>query len=413
MAASQYYHGGQYQRAQELSRKIETRLLPAETRPVLESFVRDVRDRSSSDYELRMKTAVGRAWQDQDYHKVLMLLQNHPYVLPPAKMAFLRALCCKHLGDFRAATLFLEDGLKFDPEYEDLIHAAGSNALVLVGQGRLTDAWTHIRHQLDVTCHVFPTIVASLIRCSQARVAESEAEKGTLLREQIHFFEKAWNLYQQLPAKQQGDPGTRRLIELALEAAALARWHVGDDSEARDLAEQSVAFSPTAYGPRTVRGVINYPSDQALQDFRAAIELGDPHYQPYYYLAHEALMRGDSASAATWSEEALRHGPSNPIRAQLLEWLAIARSYLGQDPEQIERLFVQAQELDPGNARIAHNAMVFQSMSAAPATTPNQQWDLGDIQNGRDHYAAIAEREQQLFRDRENVWRIERELLEV
>jgi tetratricopeptide (TPR) repeat protein len=412
LAASQYYHGGLYPRAQELSRKIEARLLPPETRAVFENYVRDLRDRSASDYGLRMRTAFARAWKDENYQKVLSLLQDHPYVLPPAKMAYFRALCCRSLGESRAAILFFEDALRFAPEDLDLIHAAGSNALVLAGQDRLADAWTHIRHQLDSTGHVFPTIIASLIRSFQARVAESEAEKQELLREQIKYFEKAWNLYHQLPAKHQDDPDTRKLIELALEAAALGMWRLGDKAESRRLSEQFIAFAPTAYAPRTVRGVINYPSDKALQDFRVAIERGDPSYQPYYYLAHEALTRGDYISAATWSEASLRHRPSNPIKAQLLEWLAIARSYLGQDPKEIEKLFVQAQELDPRNARVAHNAAVFQSMSAAPLI-PHQQWDLGDIQNGRDHYAAIAERDLQLLGGGEHFWSGERELLKV
>src|SRR5439155_11363147 len=153
---------------------------------------------------------------------------------------------------------------------------------------------------------------------------------------------------------------------LSLEAAALGMWRLGDESGAQRLAERFVGFAPTSYAPRTVRGVVTYPSDKAVQDFWDAIKLGDPSCYPYYYLAYEALTRKDFANAAARSEEALQHEPSNTIRAQLLEWLAIARSYLGNDPKEIERLFVKAQELDPGNTRIEHNAAVFQSASAAP-----------------------------------------------
>jgi hypothetical protein len=124
LAASQYYHGGHYQRAQELARKIEARRLVGETRALFKKFVRDVRDRSASNYRSRMMSALQRAWRAKDYEKVIKILQDHPYVLPRGKMALLRAYCCQALADPRAAAIFFEDARKFEPENADLAHAS-------------------------------------------------------------------------------------------------------------------------------------------------------------------------------------------------------------------------------------------------------------------------------------------------
>jgi hypothetical protein len=124
LAASQYYHGGHYQRAQELSRKIDARLLVGDTRALFKKFVRDVRIRSAANYRSRMVSALQRAWQARDYEKVIKLLQDHPYVLPRGKMALLRAYCCQALGDSRGAAVFFADARKFEPENADLAHAS-------------------------------------------------------------------------------------------------------------------------------------------------------------------------------------------------------------------------------------------------------------------------------------------------
>jgi hypothetical protein len=127
LAASQYYHGGHYQRAQELSRKIEGRLLVGETRALFKKFLRDVRIRSAANYRSRMMSALQRAWQAKDYEKVIKILQDHPYVLPRGKMALLRAYCCQALADPRAAAIFFADARQFDPEDADLANKSSQD----------------------------------------------------------------------------------------------------------------------------------------------------------------------------------------------------------------------------------------------------------------------------------------------
>ena len=116
LAASQYYHAGEYQRAQKLLRKIEGRFLVGEAQTLFKKFVRDVRDRSAANYHARLMSALHRAGQAKDHEQIITILQEHPYVLPRAKMALLRAYCCQALADGRAAALFFEDARRFEPE---------------------------------------------------------------------------------------------------------------------------------------------------------------------------------------------------------------------------------------------------------------------------------------------------------
>jgi tetratricopeptide (TPR) repeat protein len=112
LAATHYYKGGRYAKALALGRRVRPNLLPSNVRSVCRQFVRDAEERAAGDYEVKVRQALLKRWEQEDYAGVLGVLQEHPFVLPAGDLAFLRGTCCEALGDHQAALLFCADARK-------------------------------------------------------------------------------------------------------------------------------------------------------------------------------------------------------------------------------------------------------------------------------------------------------------
>jgi hypothetical protein len=115
LTATQYYKGGHYQKARELGGKINVARLPGSTRHLLPRLLRDVEERAAPDYEERIRTRLTELWRSGNHAGIIELLAEHPYVLPQGNLAFLRAVCCEALGDYRVAVLFRADADRWGP----------------------------------------------------------------------------------------------------------------------------------------------------------------------------------------------------------------------------------------------------------------------------------------------------------
>src|SRR5262249_51582156 len=91
LAATQYYKGGDYQKAKELANKIDARALPKHVRGLLPQFLNDVKFRASPNYEIGVRKTLLALWLQNEHEKALDVLKEHPYVIPPDRLAFLRA----------------------------------------------------------------------------------------------------------------------------------------------------------------------------------------------------------------------------------------------------------------------------------------------------------------------------------
>jgi tetratricopeptide (TPR) repeat protein len=142
---------------------------------------------------------------------------------------------------------------------------------------------------------------------------------------------------------------------------------LGDEKRAREVCDLAISFAPKEAGLRTVRGITTYPSDQAMEDFREAVRLGDPDYYPYYFLAHAALVSNEFADALLWSQRALERRPGRRIEAQLYLWTAMARKNLGGSADEVNALRQRAIELDPDNPQLQQS---FDSVEELMLVTP-------------------------------------------
>ena len=155
-------------------------------------------------------------------------------------------------------------------------------------------------------------------------------------------------------------------------ASALSQW--GDHQKAKALCDEAIAFDPNAYGLWSARGMLIYPGNGAVEDFREAVRLGDRNCYPYYFLAHSSLMTRTFQEAAEWCREALKRGPSLGIKAQLHLWLAIAAHESGVSLNEVLALLAKAREIDPENVFLKHDVEEIQAQLTAATSKVTTDW---------------------------------------
>jgi tetratricopeptide (TPR) repeat protein len=401
LVATQYYNGGMYAKAEVVNRRVQVKLLSGGVRPGFEHFRNEVKDRASPEYRKRIKALIRRAWDGKQFANVLEFFKEHPYVLTAGVMAFLRACCCEYLKHYRAAALFFNDTLKFNPDKPGMIFRAAAHPLSLMSDDNLDEAWVYVEHQLAVIHHAIPSVCASLLCLHRASRAKTMEEERHWSDEQIRYCSMAWRLFGEMATQHQQNLDMRELMTHCLEAAVFGWLRLHNHEEAVLAANRAVEFNSSSSGAWIARGIVTYPSGKAVRDFLQAVKLEEKEYTPYYFLAHWSIHNNDFAETAGWCEQALNHNPSPRIRAQLLEMLAIARFNLDVDPKEVEALFEQAQELDPESRRIKYNRTVFQeAVDAATAPEPSK-WDRSGIENGNEINNAFLERERVFLEKRQ------------
>lgn len=264
LAASQYYHGGMYADAQRLFRRVQASLLPSQVRPVFQKFGQDVNERADPRYGEKIREALLLHFQKHEPQGILDLLQAHPYVLPPANLAFVRAASCEQLKDYRAAALFFADAIRFAPDRPALALALALMPLHLIHDGKLDEAWECVTHQRRAIPHALTSINASLVRYHQASRTVLPEERKTFSTEQIQYFEDAWQRFQLLPSPLQSNADLRDYMVLCFEAAAFAYLRLNQPEVARELCDRIIALFPGLPEPVTLRNLVISPISQTV-----------------------------------------------------------------------------------------------------------------------------------------------------
>jgi tetratricopeptide (TPR) repeat protein len=391
LAASQYYKAGRYGKGLAICKKIQAKLLPPAVRPLFPAFSRDVRSRSRPGYEKRTRRELLNLWLTRQYSRLLEVLQEHPYVLPPGGLAFIGAVACEGLKGYRGAAVFYRDALKFGPRDLELIFSAAALPLTLPQEGRLDEAWEYARQQLEWIPHPVTYVSASLVCFHRASAAVGPEERRRLLQEQVHYFEETRRSFGGLPPDQQNHPQLRGYVALCYEAAAFGLLRLGDRRRAKEVCDDVIRFGPNSSGPWAVRGIVTYPGETAVADFEQAAHLKDETYYPYYYLAGDSLKRGDFSRALSWARAALERRPGPRIKSQLVGWTAICKDALGAGREEVEGLFRQALEIDPENEVARSNYQLFVASLPSRATPRKQGWQPGEVWPEEEQYLFARE----------------------
>ncbi len=396
LAASQYFHGGDYKHALKISQRVEGPLLPAHIRPLFESFVRDATDRAREGYrgeiwnKLQTLASTGRPGE------ALELLKSHPYVFNRTKLAFSRAYLCEELKRYQAAAIFFASAMKFQPDDPKLAYMSAVFPQRLATDRRLDEALEYIRYQLEEIGHAVTYITASVLTSRRAGLTTDDDEQRNILKEGVSFFEKAWELFQQMPPELQLDADLRGYMALCFEIAWIALRRLKEAKRAAEVCETALRFSPSSSSFWTMRGGVRYPDAGAVADLKQAVKLGEKNYYPYYYLAHHAMKAENCPEAKKWIEQALSHKPNRTISGQLYGWLAICLSQEGASVEEIEGMFTKALELAPHLPEIGEIHQKFRDLlSQSEAKSPPKAtvWEMREWND--DDFTLSSMQEQQ------------------
>lgn len=112
----------------------------------------------------------------------------------------------------------------------------------------------------------------------------------------------------------------------------------------------------------------------AIADLERAVDLGATSFWPAYYLSHHRLQIHDWRGVDQFGDVALRLVPPDRIRANVLEWQAIARFHLGSDPTQCREQMLAAIELAPTNEHLRRNLQILEAATGAPS--PKLEWEV-------------------------------------
>ncbi len=323
LAATQFYLGGHYTKAARSIRKIKVARLPDNVRMLHTRFERDIRERATPAYKQMILDRILRYRENGEYQQILDLLKEHYYVVEDWRLAFFRAQCCQNLRDYKAAAIFNADAVRHWPS-PDLLLTIAVWPLRLAGENKLNDAREFAQLLRTHLPHPLIGFSASLVLDTIASVAETHQKRASLREEQLQALKQAENDFSRLPALDQSDRNHREFVVLAIAASARAHHELGDPKSEAAAINRAVDFDPNVSFSRIVRGYFNYPSPQAIDDFRKAIELGHQDYVPFAFLAEDAITRQDNSSARKWIIQAIELNPPFEVEAQLRHYLAIA-----------------------------------------------------------------------------------------
>ena len=155
----------------------------------------------------------------------------------------------------------------------------------------------------------------------------------------------------------------------------LCYFRLGEKSKAIEAFDVALANDPNNDAILVARGMARYGDSLAsVRDFQGAMNLNSPLDWPYYMLTHHYLVAERYDECWRMANRALDRTNSDPLRADLHEWIAIAQSSLGFPPDLVRAEFEEAVRLAPDNDRIRKNFALFR---ARQGSGPNSDsaWD--------------------------------------
>jgi tetratricopeptide (TPR) repeat protein len=245
LAATQYYLGGHYQEARRLCQKIERKLLPVAAREVYDKFLRDVKERSSPEYAAAMREKLAQLWEKGNFQHVIELLKEHPFVVPAAAMALVRANYCANVGNFDTAASFYSDALKFGVSPDAVMLIIPLVPVKLLAEGRLTDA-AKLIEPLLAQVPVATVHAAAALLCFYQALETTDADRRRLLwRQQVTHCDEAWEGINKAPAAALRPAHVRQHMTMCLVATAIALRKLGQLERALECFNQALALDPS------------------------------------------------------------------------------------------------------------------------------------------------------------------------
>ena len=313
------------------------------------------------------------AGENGDWDRVLELFREHPHSHPPHSVAFIRAVAWDKFGDGETSLLFLERAVSLCPnnfEYLDFY------VFMLLQNGRVRDALSNTDRILNATEFVDPNVLykaANALFGSLHSVGDDD-EARSVAEKVIGLTQKAFENEKRLPEEDRFEASTTGgHVKLGICYSRLGR---------EDLALDAYHFvlerDPDNDLALIGRGLLRFRTDKALaiEDFRKAVRGNSAYLWPYYFYAFHLITTGQFDECLHTCRAALLRTNDPATTAEFYEWLAIARDGLGQSRDAVQSSFENARSLAPWNQHIERNYQLF--LQTDTATSVGQRaWSLG------------------------------------
>jgi tetratricopeptide (TPR) repeat protein len=301
---------------------------------------------------VRSKAAFQDAWNRRDWAALLALLRRGELRarVPDHSAAYFRGRCWSSLGYFEAALAFFDHAAHLAPDNDNYAYLALD---ALVRSGRMDDALERanaiLREQAPSVRRLFK---AADVLFNAARNLD-EAAAATVYKRVLLVLDRALVLDASLPAEE-------RLSSLTVGGyvvRGLCHEHLEQPAEAKRAYTAALAVDPESDAALTARGLLSLDTDPAaaLRDFERAVKKGTPLLWPYLYLAHDALQSGEFRRCLDMVQQAMARTRAPVLRANLMEWMAIASLELAPGSKTSVALLQEAQAANPLSDRIAAN----------------------------------------------------------
>lgn len=107
-----YLNGNDMYSASTYKEMITFGNLDEDQKKVYEGFCADIVNLFNRDFHQQCTHKLDQAIINRQWHEIIAMLRDNPYLVDPIRMAELRARCCHHLGKRALAKSFSEDASK-------------------------------------------------------------------------------------------------------------------------------------------------------------------------------------------------------------------------------------------------------------------------------------------------------------
>lgn len=306
----------------------------------------------SGDDPVGIKSAFESAWNRQDWVSLLALvrrkdLRTH---LPDAAVAYFRGRCWSSLGYFGAALTFFDHAAELAPDNDNYAYLALD---ALIRSGKTDEAL----ERANAILHAETTSARRLFKAADVLFHAARNSDGSVVSA---VYVRVLAVLERGMILDSRSPVEKRLSSLTAAAyviKGLCHQHLGQHAEAKRAFTDALAVDPDAEAALTARGLLLLDAERAaaLRDFERAVQKGTPLVWPYFYLAHDALQGGEYRRCIDLAKDALLRTRAPVLRANLIEWMAIASMELSPDSRASVELMQDAQTANPLSDRIAGN----------------------------------------------------------
>lgn len=300
-------------------------------------------------------------FEAKEWEEALVRLRGAHSELPGEKVAYLRGRCWYELGEPRIASWFFRRAEELDPDNPSL---AGFILDALDGGGQTEELFARARETLNAV----PGSTRLVGAAASAVLRHRDRAPSELMELVVRRVEACIDAEALLPPRDMAQP-VLHTLRMSL-AFALDFLGLPGAPPAYDALVKNHPDSQDALIARALYR-LGRSDPSAFDDFELAIRNGATSFYPYYYLAFRRLSEQLFLECIALCDAALVRTDDRTIRAEILQWEAIARAELGGDSRVVRELLADAAASDPFNPDIDRaNQLMFGSPAAEGARLP-------------------------------------------